>query len=101
MQLGTCDVCSFPGAHPGTVLSNNFINDIDSGIDCTLSKPADDAKLSGTVYSIEGRHAIQRDLGKLEKWTHMNLMELSNAKCKVLHLAQSNSRRVQIGRRTH
>ena len=81
----------------------NIISDIDGGLKCTLSKFANATKLSGTVDMLEGRAMIQRDVNKLKRWAHVNLMRFTIAKCKILHLGQSNLRYVicaQTGR-TH
>ena len=69
---------------------DNFLSDADSEIECTLSKFADDTKLSGVVDTLERWDAIQRDPDRLEEWEHLNLMKFNKAKCKVLHMCQGN-----------
>jgi len=79
------------GPVPGPAQFNIFINDIDNVNECTLSKTAGDTKLCGAVNTLEGWDAIQRDLDKLEKQTHMILMRFNNSKCRIPYLGRGDS----------
>lgn len=55
------------GSVLGPALFNVFSNDTDKSIKCTLSKFADNTKLSGALGSPEGWDTIHRDLDRLRE----------------------------------
>lgn len=62
------------------VLFSIFINDLEDGRECALSKFAGGAKLG--VAAMSGSCVtIQRDLCRLEKQVNRNLMQLGKGKC--------------------
>jgi len=76
----------------GPILLNVFINDLDDGAECTLSKFAEDTKLGGVADAPDDCAAIPRDLSGLQKWANRSFMMFNKEKSKVLHLGRNNPR---------
>ena len=92
VQMEISDEWCLWGSVLVSLFCNILINDIKSGIECTLNGLlfANDAKMCGTVDAYEGQDAIQRDLDKLEQWAQVNLMRFNKSKCNVLHIGYGN-----------
>lgn len=75
------------GSILGQILFSILINGLDSGIECTIIKFADDTKLSSADDMVEGRNDIQRHRDSPEELTHVSFVTFNKAKCnKVMHL---------------
>jgi len=71
----------------GLVLFSIFIS---GGIQCILSKFANDTNLGQVADTPKGCAAIQQDLDRLESWAERNLMRFNKSKCRVLHMGGNN-----------
>ena len=79
------------GSVLGPVLFITYINDIDEGLNCKISKFADDTKITGRVTTASERLQLQSDLDRLVNWSSKWQMKFNLDKCKVLHIGYHNT----------
>lgn len=80
----------------GLILFNIFINDLDEGVESTLSKFTDDKKLGELADTLAGCVTIQQDLNRLESWAMRNLLRFSKGRCRG-NLRQNNPNQYRLG----
>ena len=80
------------GSVLGPVLFIIYVNDMDEGLTCKVSKFADDTKITGRVTSTAEKELLQSDLDRLVNWSKKWQMAYNVEKCKVLHIGSNNNR---------
>ncbi len=77
------------GSVLGPVLFLIYVNDLDDGLSCKVSKFADDTKIASKVISTLDKEFLQRDHDKLSNWARDWQMKLNiTEKCCHAHRDQ-------------
>ena len=80
------------GSVLGPILFIIYVNDIDDGLKCKISKFADDTKITSRVTTSAEKQELQSDLDHLIRWAEKWQMQFNVDKCKVLHIGSNNDR---------
>ncbi|KAJ7424621.1 rna-directed dna polymerase from mobile element jockey-like [Pitangus sulphuratus] len=70
-----------------SVLFYILMDDLDEEIKVNF---ANNIKLGRSVYVLEGRKFLKRDLDRLDQWSKASFMRLNKAKCWILHISHNN-----------
>ena len=81
------------GSVLGPLLFIIFINDIESNIVSTLSKFADDCKITSKVTNDDDTECVQEDVESLGEWSDKWQLIFHPDKCKTLHLGYNNRKK--------
>ena len=79
------------GSVLGPILFLLYVNDIDDGLNCKVSKFADDTKIACKVTTTREKETLQSDLDQLTHWANKWQMQFNVEKCKVLHIGSNNN----------
>ena len=76
----------------GRQLFTIYINDLNEGTKCNISKFADHTKLHGRVNCSEDAEILQHDLDGLGEWANQWQMQYNLDKCEVIHFGSRNKK---------
>jgi len=80
------------GSVLGPQLFTIYIDDLELGTKCSVSKFADDTKMNGRAKCAEDAESLQRDIDNLSEWARVWQMEYNVGKCEVIHFGRNNSK---------
>ena len=67
-----------------------YINDIDEGLTCKISKFVDDTKVTSKVTTIAEKKQVQFKLDIVVSWSEKWQLKFNVDKCKALHIENNN-----------
>ena len=76
----------------GPQLFTIYIDDLELGTKRSVSKFADDTKMSSRAKCAEDTESLQKDICSLSEWAKVWQMEYNVDKCEVIHFGRNDSK---------